>query len=315
MSAARKISRLAMGDPTRPPSIATYKVSPFLVQEGRISEDLPFGSRGGTVVRHNFPTDGEYLLRIHLGRRFDNNAIQGLAAREELDVRLDGVRLKLFEVGGECVDSGEPRCLLPPGVVPVSEYGRTADEHLHVRFATKGGPRLVGVSLINRSVAAMEGAGPGRLPTSELRNPENAPMSVGSVEIAGPFNAPGTAGNPQPAPHLRVPAGGGRGRGVPARRNILGMLARRAYRRAVTPSDLESLLGFYRTGRAAGGFESGIQFALEGLLVSPDFLLRHGARSPAGGAPTPRTASATSTWRPACRSSSGAAFRTASSST
>ena len=273
MSAARKISRLAVGDPTQPPSIATYKVSPFVVQEGRISEDLPFGSRGGTVVRHNFPTDGEYLLRIRLGRRFDNDAIQGLAAREQLDVRLDGMRLKLFEVGGECVNSDEPRCLLPPGVVPVSEYGRTADAHLHLRFVTKGGPRLVGASFVNRAVAAMEGAGPGRLPTSELRNTENAPMSVGSVEIEGPFNV---AGPPETPSRRRIlvcrPAGVETEESCA--RNVLGTLARRAYRRAVTPGDLESLLGFYRTGRAAGGFESGIQFALEGLLVSPDFLLR-----------------------------------------
>ena len=273
MSAARKISRLAVGDPTQPPSIATYRVSPFVVQEGRISEDLPFGSRGGTVVRHNFPTDGEYLLRIRLGRRFDNDAIQGLAAREQLDVRLDGMRLKLFEVGGECVNSDEPRCLLPPGVVPVSEYGRTADAHLHLRFVTKGGPRLVGASFVNRAVAAMEGAGPGRLPTSELRNTENAPMSVGSVEIEGPFNV---AGPPETPSRRRIlvcrPAGVETEESCA--RNVLGTLARRAYRRAVTPGDLESLLGFYRTGRAAGGFESGIQFALEGLLVSPDFLLR-----------------------------------------
>ena len=273
MSAARKISRLAVGDPTQPPAITTYKVSPFLVQEGRISEDLPFGSRGGTVVRHNFPADGEYRLRVHLGRRFDNNAIQGLDVREQVDVRLDGERLILFEVGGECVDSDEPRCILPPGVVPVSEYGRTADLHLHVRFATKGGPRLVGASFIDRAVAAMEGAGPTRLPTSELRNTERAPMNVGSIEIEGPLSA---AGPPDSPSRRRIfvcrPAGGEDDESCA--RQVLRTLTRRAYRRAVTTRDIESLLAFYRTGRAAGGFEAGIQFALEGLLVSPDFLLR-----------------------------------------
>ena len=273
MSAARKISRLAVGDPTQPPAITTYKVSPFLVQEGRISEDLPFGSRGGTVVRHNFPADGEYRLRVHLGRRFDNNAIQGLDDREQVDVRLDGERLILFEVGGECVGSDEPRCILPPGVVPVSEYGRTADQHLHVRFATKGGPRLVGASFVDRAVAAREGAGPTRLPTSELRNTERAPMNVGSIEIEGPLSA---AGPPDSPSRRRIfvcrPAGGEDDESCA--RQVLRTLARRAYRRAVTTRDVESLLAFYRTGRSAGGFEAGIQFALEGLLVSPDFLLR-----------------------------------------
>ena len=273
MSAARKISRLAIGDPTRPSSIDTYKVSPFLLQEGRLSEDLPFGSRGGTAIRHNFPTDGEYVLRIRLGRRFDNDAIQGLAAREQLDVRLDGARVKLFEVGGECVDSQEPRCTLPPGVVPVSEYGRTADEPLHVRFATKGGPRLIGVSFINRAVGAAEGAGPVRRPTSELRNTEDAPMSVASVEVEGPFNAAGPPNTPSRDRILVCRPAGAEDEEACAGR-VLGTLARRAYRRAITSRDLEALLGFYRTGHAAGGFESGIQFALEGLLVSPDFLLR-----------------------------------------
>ncbi len=272
MSAARKISRLAVGDPTRPASVDTYRLSPFLLQEGRASEDLPFGSRGGTVIRHNFPTDGEYVLRIRLGRRFDNDAIQGLAVREQIDVRLDGVRVKLFEVGGECVDSQEQRCELPPGVVPVSEYGRTADEPLHVRFATQGGPRLIGVSFVNRAVGAAEGVGPVRRPTSELRNTEAAPMSVASVEVDGPFNA---AGPPDTPSRDRIfvcrPAGA---EDETCARQVLGTLARRAYRRAITVRDLEPLLGFYRTGHAAGGFESGIQFALEGLLVSPDFLLR-----------------------------------------
>ena len=74
MSAARKISRLSIGDPTLRPSIDLYKVSPFLVQEERVSEDLPFGSRGGTVIRYNFPADGEYVVSVKLGRRFDNDA-------------------------------------------------------------------------------------------------------------------------------------------------------------------------------------------------------------------------------------------------
>ena len=90
MNAARKISRLALADPTIGPSIDRYKVSPFIVQTGRVSDDLPFGSRGGVAIRHNFPADGEYVLRIRLGRRFDNDAVQGLGStRERLDVRID----------------------------------------------------------------------------------------------------------------------------------------------------------------------------------------------------------------------------------
>ena len=76
--AAWKISRLAVGDPTMRPSVATYKVSRFLDQDYRVSEDLPFGSRGGTVIQHTFPLDGEYSLRIELQRAYAQNVIKGL---------------------------------------------------------------------------------------------------------------------------------------------------------------------------------------------------------------------------------------------
>ncbi|HEV8316987.1 MAG TPA: DUF1592 domain-containing protein, partial [Vicinamibacterales bacterium] len=273
MSAARKISRLAIGHAAVGPSIDSYKISSYILQEDRVSEELPFGSRGGMVIRHHFPADGEYVLRIRLGRRFDNNAIQGLENREDLDVRVDGARVKRFEVGGECVGSKEPRCIKPPGIVEVSEYERFADDALHVRFHAKGGVRRVGVSFVKKAVTAPEGAGPDRLPTSELRGVEDRLMSVGTVQIEGPFNP---AGLPETASRLRIfecrPAPPADEEACAAR--IISKLARLAYRRAITSQDLQPLMGFYRAGRASGNFESGIQVALEGLLVSPDFLLR-----------------------------------------
>ena len=273
MSAARKISRLAVGHAAVGPSIDSYKVSSYIVQEDRVSEGLPFGSRGGTVIRHNFPTDGEYVLSVRLGRRFDNDAIQGLENREDLDVRVDGVRITRFQVGGECAGSKEPRCIKPPGIVEVSEYERTADTPLQVRFRAKGGPRRIGVSFIQKVVTAPEGAGPDRLPTSELRGVEDALMSVDTVQIQGPFNPVGPPDTPSRQRIFSCRPAQAADEETCATR-IIGKLARRAYRRPVTARDLQPLLGFYRTGRATGGFESGIQFALEGLLVSPDFLLR-----------------------------------------
>src|SRR5262245_61231996 len=92
--AAWKISRLAVGDPSIRPSIEVYKVSRFLDQEDRVNEELPFGSRGGIVVQHNFPLDGDYVLRLSLQRAYAQNVIKGLAEREEIDVRMNGKRLK-----------------------------------------------------------------------------------------------------------------------------------------------------------------------------------------------------------------------------
>src|SRR5262249_36553658 len=82
--AAWKISRLAVGDPAIRPSVETYKVSRFINQAVRVSEDLPFGSRGGTVIQHNFPLDGEYVLKIGLQRAYAQNVIVGMKEKEQI---------------------------------------------------------------------------------------------------------------------------------------------------------------------------------------------------------------------------------------
>ena len=99
MSAARKIARVAVGDPSIRPTLETYKVSPLVVQDDRMGEDLPFGSRGGIAFRHYFPLDADYSLRIRLQR--DNiYTIRGLAEPEQIDLRVDGVHAAEFTVGG-----------------------------------------------------------------------------------------------------------------------------------------------------------------------------------------------------------------------
>ena len=75
LSAARKMTRLAMGDATIRPDFETYDVSRFLLQDDRASEALPFGSRGGIAIRHYFPLDGEYIIRIHLKTNYDGSII------------------------------------------------------------------------------------------------------------------------------------------------------------------------------------------------------------------------------------------------
>ena len=97
--AARKVARLATGDMTIRPVVESYRVSPLLLQSDRTSEDLPFGTRGGLAVRHYFPLDGEYVLRVQLQRGY-GGTIRGMAQAQQLEVRLDGARVTTFAIGG-----------------------------------------------------------------------------------------------------------------------------------------------------------------------------------------------------------------------
>ena len=271
--AAQKISRLAVGDRTMRATRESYRVSPYIVQQDRVSDQLPFMSRGGTVIRHYFPVDGEYVVRILLQRRFGAGTVNGVDKREQLDVRLDGARIKLFSVGGECVGSTEPKCI--PRVstdFPHTDYELTADEGLEVRFPVKAGPRLVGIAFARRNTA-QEGAGPERLSQGSTDLVEKNPMGVDRVEIEGPFNATGPGDTPSWR-KIFVCQPTGASSEASCAEKILATLARRSYRRPVTDRDVQRLLGFYRMGRSQGSFEAGIQFALERLLVSPNFLLR-----------------------------------------
>ena len=75
-----------------------------------MSEDLPYGTRGGTAIRHYFPLDGDYVVKIRLGKNFSNSRIRGITTREQIDVLLDGASVTRFSIGGECVDSEAPEC-------------------------------------------------------------------------------------------------------------------------------------------------------------------------------------------------------------
>jgi mono/diheme cytochrome c family protein len=276
--AAQRISTLATGLATRP-AVHSYKIPLALVQDDRVSEDLPFGSRGGAAIRHHFAADGEYVVRLRLRRTFNNGVITGLARPEQLDIRIDGVRVASFAVGGECVRSSEPRCVRPPTfgartTIP-SEYERTADVPLQVRVPVSAGTRLLGVQFLKRVAPAPEGAAPLRHPAAlASATDEDVEMMIESVQVEGPFNATASA-SPTPSERAvfvcRPRSAGDEER---CATDIVRNLVRRAYRRPATDEDVETLLKLYRSGRREASFETGIQFALEGVLVSPNFLFR-----------------------------------------
>ncbi len=272
MVAARKISRLAIGDPTMGSAIETFNLSRGLRQDGRMSEDLPYGTRGGAVFRHYFPLDGDYVVTIRLGRNFTNSQIRAIGTREEIDVLLDGVRVTRFSIGGECVDSDDPKCT-GTGIYRTSRYQLSADDALETRFAATAGMHSLGVAFVKKSVLT-EGPAPALLPPRHTSSTYEAPrMDVDYVRLEGPYDPTGP-GDTASRRRIFVCQPRLAAEEEPCATEILTTLGRRAYRRPVTESDVETLLRFYRIGRSEGGFERGIQEAVTRLLVSPQFLFR-----------------------------------------
>ena len=276
LAAARKISRLAIGDSTIRPIFETYDVPSYLMQEQRTSEDLPFGSRGGVAIRHYFPLDGEYTIQIGLQRNA-RDYIRGLGEPHQLDVRLDGARIKMFTVGGD--NKGQSSGIFSSatqGDPEQEEYERnTAEAGLELRLPVKAGARVLGVTFLEKAPLP-EGPLQPRLTQIEFAPFKGGIPAIGSVTIGGPYNAKGAGDTPSRHKiFVCHPAGNSTNMDEAAcAKKILSTLARRAYRRPVTDEDVQTLLHFYETGRSESGFVAGIGMALERMLISPEFLFR-----------------------------------------
>ena len=252
LSAASRISRLAVGDVTMKPAVEYYDVSRYFVQDDRVSEDLPFGTRGGLAVRHYFPLDAEYTVRVHLQRRRPG---------QEIDVRLDGQRIKTFVAAAR--NRG------------VEEAERRSDEgEMAVRVPVRAGTRVISVSLA-RKAGVPEGLGPAQLPVANIAFAGRAGAETGieKIEVGGPYGIQGPGDTPSRRQIFTCRPSAQAG-GEDCARQILTRLARRAYRRPPSEKDVRRLLEFYQDARAPHGFDAGIQAALERLLVDPQFLFR-----------------------------------------
>ena len=276
LSAARMISRLAVGDTSRKPMVDVFKVERDMVQDERMSEDLPFGSRGGTAVTYQFPVDGEYLFKIELKRQL-YDYIVGMGEPHQLDVRLDGVLLKRFTVGGEGKGMTTPENYAgnTPGDPEWEKYMLTADRGLEVRAPVKAGPHTVGVSFVRR---LWEGEGILQPPQTGFGRTTNELYfgypALKTVSIAGPFNVVGPGESPtRRAVFVCTPKDAASEE--PCARKILSTIATRAYRRPITEAETQVLLEFYRAGRSEGDtFDAGIQRGLERVLAAPSFIFR-----------------------------------------
>jgi hypothetical protein len=286
LAAAKKIARQALGRPIGGPAVQTYVVPRLLMQDTRLGDDLPFGSRGGIAVHHPFPVDGEYSIKIKLQTNL-YDYIRGLGRPHRLEVRLDGVRVTQFVVGGE--DKGKPAPASFAGAIFGSaeweKYAHDADAALEARFVAKAGTRVVAVSFVGEARPVAEGVLQPRqagypLAIDEMQNGDPA---VENIAIGGPYVTTGPGDTPSRRQILTCLPGAGVDERQCAR-SILTRLARRGFRRPVTDADAEALLTFFDTGRRDDGFEGGIELGLQRLLVDPEFLFRV-EHDPAGQAP------------------------------
>jgi len=265
MSASWNISRLAVGDPAIGANSNVYRARADLSQNEHI-DGLPLGTRGGIIVKHNFPLDGEYVIKVRLWR-VTADMIRGLEDQHQVEISVDGKRAKLARIGG-------------PEDQHLSETNSGAscidiDNRLTVRVPVKAGPREVTATFLTAIESEAQDDNilkPFIRSNYDVLDFRGEPV-VDRITIEGPLNATGPGDTPS---RRRVftcrPANGADE--VPCAKKIISNLARRAYRRPVTDNDLETLIGFYQLGRNGGNFDMGIEAAIQRILASPEFIFR-----------------------------------------
>ena len=246
LTAARRIGRAAVGT-TPPTAVArTYTVSPALPQDDHV-EGLPYGTRGGALITHRFPLDAEYVLRVDVSR---------VSGGAQLEVTIDGERVELFR--------------MLQGLPSLDIDGNEVGDNLEVRLPVAAGPREIGVAFLKTPALLSEA--PRRLFLNPTVSRRELPY-LRSVTVTGPFDAAGPGDTPA-RQRLFVCRPADADEEAACADTILATLARRAWRRPVDDADLGILRIAYAAGREAGGFEAGIERALQQLLVSPEFLFR-----------------------------------------
>ena len=284
LSVARQVTRQAVGLLPITASIDTFEVPLHIVQDARQDESLPLGSRGGIAVPYHFPVDGSYQVTVRLRRQYQDY-LMGMGWAQQLDIRVDGELMERFTVGGSApgvpaaasyAGDGEPGFAGDPAWETFMQL--TGDDGLVVQVPVTAGPHVIGVSFVRQQwepEGLWQPQQRGRVLTNDQIYMGNA--AIAAVDIGGPFSASQNARD-TPSRRAIYVCQPSNTEAVAERRcasEIIRAVARRAFRRPVTSDEIESLLIFFDAGRRDGqSFDSGIQFALERILVDPDFLLR-----------------------------------------
>ena len=274
LSAAWTITSQAIGDTNLTPRIETFRVRSDLSQNDHI-EGLPVGTRGGLLIEHNFPVDGEYVIQPRLWRN-TVAVIRGLEHEHDLEITVDGERVLLERFGG--IEEERINYLIPQA------EGDKIEARFRVRVPLTAGPHRVGVAFVKKSSAA-----PLHLLQPFLRDnidpidPTGIPV-LERVTIEGPFDVTGPGASPSRR-RIMTCYPDDETEALGCARDILSRMARLAYRRPVTDAEVATLVDFYQQERGKGeSFDVGIQTALVSILVSPQFLFRF-ERDPEDAAP------------------------------
>jgi len=255
LTAAQKISRLAIGRPQRSPGGDTFRVRPDLTQEEHV-EGLPLGTRGGTLISYTFPQDGQYDVRIWLTRD-RNEEVEGLTEPHKLQVLLDRNSVAEFTV-------------TPPAN---HDQQKLVDAKLTARIAATAGPHELGVTFLKNPSSLLETKRqPYQAHYNMHRHPRISP-AIYQVSVTGPYDATGHGDTPSRR-RIFISKPTSADDEADCAKRILAAIVRRAYRRAVTDDDLAGPMKFYREGRAEGDFDAGIELALTSVLINPQFLFR-----------------------------------------
>jgi hypothetical protein len=252
LDAARKISRVAVGDPEMPLLVNIYKLDPEHPQDERV-EELPVGTRGGLAIHSYFPVDAVYSVKIELAS-VPRDAMQ-------LEVTVDGERVQVVTLGAAPNSGNEP-----PRAGGRAARGAIA-KPLEFMIPVTAGSKLLGVAFVQKTEARDETT---LRPRMRGRGTQPA---IASVTVAGPYEVK-SPGNSPSRKRIFVCRPSAPTQEQACAKQILSTLVRRAYRRPSTDADLNDLLPFYLAGRKERDFDLGVQRALERLLVSPQFLFR-----------------------------------------
>ena len=265
LDAARKVSALAVGDRTMTPIGVVYRVPPDRSQEDHV-EGLPLGTRGGILVRHNFPLDATYEFNVVLLQNIVGY-VPGLEWPHELEISIDGERVFLAEVGGP-----QDNRLSDTNLALTKE---TLDKRLRTRVAVKAGPHDVGVTFLRKDSALSDEPLQPFTRNLDLQDMNGVP-TINFMQITGPFDVNGSGETPSRRKIFTCAS-----ETTECARRILTAIARHAYRRPATEREADELMRFFTNGRTRpstgsgqAAFDRGIEEALAFVLASPKFLFR-----------------------------------------